>query len=81
MTDVLSREIAAKIVQEGLLGNWRFYGILLSLLVIGAVINAFLIRYIGKRADIYATSSVPTFFRGEGADLARNPILNLLRVV
>lgn len=57
MTDVLSREIAAKIVQEGLLGNWRFYAILLSLLVIGTVINAFLIRYVGKRADIYATKS------------------------
>jgi hypothetical protein len=26
-------------------------------------------------------SSVPTFFRGDRADLARNPVLNLLRVV
>jgi hypothetical protein len=25
-------------------------------------------------------SGVPTFFRGERADLARNPVLNLLRV-
>ena len=27
-----------------------------------------------------ACSGVPTFFRGERADLARNPVLNLLRV-
>lgn len=57
MSEQLIREIALKIVQEGLLENWKFYGFILALLLLAGVASAFIGNYIRKRAETYATKA------------------------
>src|SRR6266568_1404061 len=57
MTETLTRELVLQIVQQGLIENWRFYAILLSLLFLSTAAGVFLVKYLGKRAEVYATRS------------------------
>ncbi|MBN8426255.1 MAG: hypothetical protein J0L65_02185 [Xanthomonadales bacterium] len=57
MSEKLIREIAISIVQEGLLENWKFYGLILALSMFVAVASAFIGSYIRKRAETYATKA------------------------
>lgn len=57
MTETLLRELALEIVQQGLIENWKLYAILLSLLFLSTAAGIFLVKYLGKRAEAYATRS------------------------
>lgn len=57
MSEALIREIAQQIVQEQLLLNWEFYAVLLALMIVGSVVSAFVLPYIRKRGETYATKA------------------------
>lgn len=57
MNENLSRELALQIVQQGLVENWKFYAILLGLLFLSTAASVFVVKYLGKRAEVYATRS------------------------
>ena len=57
MADAVLRDVAREIVQQGLLENWRFYLILLGLLLLSTAGGVFVTKYFGKRAELYATRS------------------------
>jgi hypothetical protein len=57
MTDSILRELAEQIVRDQILLNWRFYAILVAISVIAAVGSAFVVAYIRKRAETYATKA------------------------
>lgn len=57
MTETLLRELALQIVQQGLIENWKLYAILLGLLFLSTTAGIFLVKYLGRRAEVYATRS------------------------
>jgi hypothetical protein len=57
MSKDLVREIAEQIFREQILSNWRFYALLLAVWLLGTVTSAFIVSYIRKRAETYATKA------------------------
>jgi hypothetical protein len=57
VTAELVREIAEQIVQEQLLLNWRFYGLLAAIALVVHVLGNFVSSYARKRGETLATKS------------------------
>jgi hypothetical protein len=57
MSDTLIREIAEQIFRGEILFNWRFYLLTLAVLVVGTTASTFIVSYIRKRAETYATKA------------------------
>jgi hypothetical protein len=57
VTETLTSELALQIVQQGLIENWKFYAIFLGLLLLSSAARILLDKYLGKRAEVYATRS------------------------
>lgn len=57
MSDILIREIAEQVFREEILLNWRFYLLVLAMLLVGTTASTFVASYIRKRAETYATKA------------------------
>ena len=57
MTETLLRELVEQIFREQLLLNWRFYALLVAVSLVAAFSSAFLVAYVRKRAETYATKA------------------------
>ena len=57
MQEQLIREIALQIVREQFFENWMLYALVAALALLSSVAGAFLVNYVRKRAETYATKA------------------------
>ena len=57
MQEPLIREIALQIVREQFFENWMLYALLAAIALLSSVASAFIVSYVRKRADTYATKA------------------------
>jgi hypothetical protein len=57
MSETLIREIAQQVLRDQVLLNWRFYLIMLAIFILSTALSTFIVTYIRKRAETYATKA------------------------
>lgn len=57
MQEQVIREIAQQILREQFFENWMMYALLVAVAFLSSVASAYLVKYIGKRAETHATKA------------------------
>lgn len=57
MSELQIREIASEILRDGLAQNWWVYIVLIALVAVSGAVSAFVVTYLRKRAETFATKA------------------------